>query len=293
MKAENDSLAQIVEQITGDSNSQYRLQPLGGGCINRALQLTLPDRIYFVKLAQTDRLEMFRGEAEGLQALAAADAIRVPGVIDAGTTAHHAYLVLEFIPLGRTAAPAQAGRQLAALHRTTRDRYGWERDNTIGATPQANTPCDSWAGFWRKQRLGYQLDLAARNGYRGRLQALGARLQENLAGLLDHAPVASLLHGDLWSGNLGYDRQNQPVIYDPAVYCGDREADLAMTELFGGFPDRFYRAYDEAWPLDSGYPTRKILYNLYHVLNHLNLFGGHYEQQAVAMTERLLAELNG
>lgn len=293
MKLEADSLPHILQRISGTPNTQYSTRPLGGGCINQALQLSLPGQDYFVKLAPSDCLEMFEGEAAGLKALAAAGAIRTPGVICTGSTPAHAYLVLEFIPLHHNAEPALAGRQLAMLHRTTRGQYGWERDNTIGATHQPNEPRDNWPEFWRDQRLGYQLALAARQGYQGRLQERGARLLEQLPRLLDHAPAASLLHGDLWSGNLGYDGHGQPVIYDPAVYYGDREADLAMTELFGGFSHRFYRAYNEIWPLDRGYQVRKILYNLYHVLNHLHLFGGHYEQQALVMIDRLLSESGG
>jgi len=293
MKAEHASLPHILQQITGTSTTEHRIHPLGGGCINQALKLSLPDRTYFIKFTQTDRLEMFKGEAAGLETLAATGAIRTPGVICTGSTATQAYLVLEYIALNSTGDPVLAGHQLAMLHRTTRHRYGWDRANTIGATPQPNEPCDSWIDFWREQRLGFQLALAAQQGYQGLLQERGARLQEQLPALLNHAPAASLLHGDLWSGNLGYDGNSQPVIYDPAVYFGDRETDLAMTELFGGFSSRFYRAYNETWPLDSGYQVRKILYNLYHILNHLNLFGGHYEQQALAMTDRLLAELGG
>jgi fructosamine-3-kinase len=170
-------------------------------------------------------------------------------------------------------------------------RFGWDRDNTIGSTPQLNEPSVDWVTFWRERRLGYQLELAARNGYRGRLKQRGERLLDGLGALLDHNPVPSLLHGDLWGGNLGYDEAGEPVIFDPACYFGDREADLAMTELFGGFGRRFWAAYQEAWPLSEGYPVRKHLYNLYHVINHLNLFGGGYLSQAESMIDRLLAEI--
>jgi fructosamine-3-kinase len=180
---------------------------------------------------------------------------------------------------------------LAALHRIEGNRFGWWRGNHIGATPQPNDPSPDWPDFWRQRRLGFQLDLAARQGHRGRLQGLGERLLERLPALLDHRPRPSLLHGDLWGGNLAYDPDGRPVVFDPAVYHGDREADLAMTELFGGFPSRFYAAYQAAWPLDPAYRVRKVLYNLYHVLNHLNLFGGGYLTQAEGMMQRLLAAL--
>jgi protein-ribulosamine 3-kinase len=177
------------------------------------------------------------------------------------------------------------------MHRATSGRFGWHRDNTIGATPQLNAWESDWIVFWQTYRLGYQLDLAARSGHGGQLQRRGGLLLERLPALFDHAPVPSLLHGDLWGGNFSGDAEGNPVIFDPACYYGDREADLAMTELFGGFSGRFYSAYRAAWPLDPGYDTRKTLYNLYHILNHLNLFGGGYGSQAERMIDRLLAEL--
>jgi fructosamine-3-kinase len=206
------------------------------------------------------------------------------------SAAGHAFLVLEFLPLGGRGDPAELGRGLAAMHRRTAPEPGWWRDNTIGSTPQPNESAGGWAAFWRERRLGFQLDLVRRNGY-GRLADRGERLRERVGALLEgHRPEASLLHGDLWSGNYGYTRDGAPVIFDPAVYYGDREADLAMTELFGGFPGAFYRAYREAWPLPPGYELRRDLYNLYHVLNHVNLFGGGYAGQAQRLVERLLAE---
>jgi fructosamine-3-kinase len=177
------------------------------------------------------------------------------------------------------------------MHRVTGRSFGWRRDNTIGSTPQPNTPGNDWIAFWREQRLGFQLRLAERNGLSSALQAKGERLLERLEAFFrGYAPAPSLLHGDLWGGNHGYTVSGEPVVFDPAVYYGDREADLAMTELFGGFGAGFYAAYKEVWPLDSGYAVRKQLYNLYHVLNHANLFGGGYASQAEAMMERLLAE---
>jgi fructosamine-3-kinase len=155
-----------------------------------------------------------------------------------------------------------------------------------------NTPSASWTEFFRERRLRYQLELAARNGYGGRLQELGAELLAHIEPLLaDHTPAPSLLHGDLWGGNAAVDSEGAPVIFDPAVYYGDREADLAMTRLFGGFSAAFYSAYESAWPLPKGARARVDLYNLYHVLNHVNLFGGGYEAQAESMMERLLGAL--
>ena len=178
------------------------------------------------------------------------------------------------------------------MHRVHAKHFGWKRNNTIGNTPQINTTTTDWVQFWREHRLGYQLKLARENSYTGKLQQLGERLMSDLNAFFnDTSPAASLLHGDLWSGNVSFDMSGQPVIYDPAVYFGDREADIAMTELFGMFPTAFYTAYQDDYPLDSGYNTRKKLYNLYHVLNHLNLFGGSYRHQAEQMMNELLVEI--
>jgi fructosamine-3-kinase len=161
---------------------------------------------------------------------------------------------------------------LAHAHRKPGPRFGWTRDNYIGLTPQKNDWCDDWAEFWRERRLRPQIDLARRNG-------LDVPLVDPRTFLDEHQPAPSLLHGDLWRGNAGFTKDG-PVVFDPAVYYGDREADLAMTELFGGFPREFYRAYNETFALDAGYEKRKHLYNLYHLLNHVNLFGGGYLGQA-------------
>lgn len=269
----------------------------GGGCINETWRLCgAAGRDYFVKLNRAELADMFAAEALGLEELAACGTVRVPAVVCHGVSAKRAYLVLEWLDLGGGGATAERklGEQLAALHRLRQPYFGWRRDNTIGSTPQPNAPDDDWIAFWSEKRLGFQLRLAAGRGYGGRLQQLGERLRENLAALFDgYRPQPSLLHGDLWSGNAAMDAAGRPVIFDPACYYGDRETDLAMTELFGGFGAAFQAAYREAWPLDAGYSKRKILYNLYHILNHLNLFGGGYARQAESMAEQLLAEIRG
>lgn len=284
----------IAEHISATTGRPFSIgtapRSVGGGCINTTVRLEDGEQHYFVKLNDRSLLGMFSAEAEGLAEIAASNSIRVPQPICRGISGDRAYLVLEYIAMGAGGDDDSAGRQLAAMHRTGWDRFGWRRDNTIGATPQPNPPTEDWIGFWRDQRLGFQLQLAARNGHRGRLQTRGEQLLLVFPALIDHQPCPSLIHGDLWGGNLGYDQTGQPVIYDPAVYYADREAELAMTELFGGFSRRFYAAYAEAWPLAPGYRVRKMLYNLYHILNHLNLFGGGYGGQAQDMIERLLAE---
>ena len=184
------------------------------------------------------------------------------------------------------------GRQLAAMHRVTADRYGWEIDNTIGDTPQPNTWMDDWLGFWQLQRLGHQLELAAKNGYGGELQTLGETLLVEMPKLFaGHVVQPSMLHGDLWGGNVAGLSDGTPVIFDPAFYYGDREADLAMTYVFGGFAPDFYASYQETFPLDPGFAVRKTFYNVYHIINHLNLFGGGYHGQAINMMQQVLAEI--
>lgn len=270
---------------------------VAGGSISRAVRIESGDRRWFVKLNDAGLTEMFTAEADGLSALAACPALRVPRVVGHGVSGGTAYLMLEFLPLQalRERAPgAAAGKALATLHRITGAQYGWHRANFIGTTPQDNAEHRTWPFFFARRRLRPQLERAKKNGYHGQLIASGERLSEQLAALfVDHQPQPSLLHGDLWSGNAATDEAGTLVLFDPAVYFGDREADLAMTELFGGFPDSFYAAYREAWPLDDGFEQRKTLYNLYHVLNHLNLFGRSYLHQAERMVLRLLAEIGG
>ena len=285
------TIAQAISEHTDRTFVPEPPRELAGGCINSAFHLSDGTTSWFVKTNTAARLDMFEAEAEGLDELAAAEAIRVPRALCTGTTAGLAYIVMQHLELGRGGQGWDtAGRQLAALHRRQAAAFGWKRDNTIGATPQHNDWQSDWVVFWRDRRLGFQLGLAATQGYGGRLQSLGEQLLDRFPALIDHAPVPSLLHGDLWGGNMAFTSAGEPVIYDPATYYGDREAELAMTELFGGFSPDFHAAYREAWPLDAGYRVRRELYKLYHVLNHLNLFGGGYASQAQGMMQRLLAE---
>ena len=286
------AISEHIGLSSGEPFNPETRRSIGGGCINVSMLLCDGGRTYFVKLNRSSLMEMFEAESRGLEAMASAAAIRVPQPLCLGTAGDQAYLVMEYIEMAGSPDPALAGRQLAAMHRTPADRFGWSRDNTIGSTPQPNDWRDDWTEFWRENRLGFQLRLAADNGHRGRLQNRGEKLLEQFPALIDHNPEPSLIHGDLWGGNIAGDRKGNPVIFDPAVYYADREAELAMTELFGGFGARFYDAYREAWPLHPGYATRKTLYNLYHILNHLNLFGGGYGGQALGMIDRLLAELS-
>lgn len=245
----------------------------------------------FLKVATVDAESRLTAEAEGLASLQASKAVRVPDVVAVGATAEDAYLAIEWLDLQSPSAALdqQFGRQLATLHRITGATHGWHRDNTIGLSPQVNTPSSSWRQFYTDCRLMFQFDLAVRNGYEREIGNLREQVLSALPELLGaHDPQPSLLHGDLWSGNYACS-DGQPVVYDPAVYFGDRETDLAMTRLFGGFSESFYQAYEESWPLPRDHTRRLPLYQFYHVLNHLNLFGRGYLQQAQTLVRRLLS----
>jgi fructosamine-3-kinase len=249
------------------------------------------DTRYFAKTNDARTAATFLAEADGLVALADAG-MRVPRPIAQGEADGSAFLVLEYLALGHGADSGfrELGRALARLHTHRGGEFGWHHDNFIGLTPQPNGRHASWTGFWQHERLAPQFALAARNGHRGELQLLGGRVIEAVPQLLaGHSPAPSLLHGDLWSGNAGFLGDGTPVVFDPAVYYGDAEADLAMTELFGGFPPSFYEGYREVRQIAAGYPVRRVLYNLYHVLNHLNLFGEGYRSQAERMMARVLS----
>lgn len=279
-------LCEAITEATGERFSDATLHNLSGGCINEACCLDNGRRRYFVKLNGAERLGMFEAEAGALRIIAATETIRVPQPICCGRAGGKAYLVLEYITMGGCGSGAAMGKQLAELHRTTATRFGWERDNTIGSTPQLNGWEEDWIVFYRERRLRYQFELALRNG--GAFSGW-ERLLERLPDYFgDYHPEPSLLHGDLWGGNASFDDEGHPVIFDPASYYGDRETDIAFTEMFGGFGGDFYVAYREAWPLHKGYAVRRELYNLYHLLNHFNLFGGDYQQSARQTLDGLL-----
>lgn len=284
-----DRIVRQIGEVTGEAFEASDRRSVGGGCINQGYRLGSGDRAYFVKLNSASGLSMFEAEALGLEQMWETHTIRVPKPICTGVSGSSAYIVLEWLDLGGggSQVAAQMGRQLARLHReSVGSKFGWDRDNTIGSTPQVNPWTDDWVEFWAVRRIGYQLDLARRKG--GSFP-LGDRLVEAIPDLLaGHDPQPSLVHGDLWGGNASATADGEPVIFDPATYYGDREVDVAMTELFGGFSGAFYQGYNEVWPLDAGYAERKTLYNLYHIINHFNLFGGGYASQANSMMRRLV-----
>ncbi|MEB3294678.1 MAG: fructosamine kinase family protein [Synechococcales bacterium] len=278
-----------LQQVTGQPFILRDRRSVGGGCINQGYQLRgADDRCYFVKLNRAEQVAMFEAEAIGLQQIAATQTMRVPQPILWGTVEQTGFLVLEWLDLGGSGSQRALGQRLAQLHQFRgATAFGWERDNTIGSTPQMNPWTSHWAEFWQRHRIGYQLRLGAQRG--GRFPKGDQLLEIIPAQLAEHHPVPSLVHGDLWEGNAAMTIAGEPVIFDPATYWGDREVDLAMTELFGGFSRDFYQGYQEILPILPGYSQRKLLYNLYHILNHFNLFGGSYEMQANRMIEQLLA----
>ena len=306
-----DKIAGHISETTGETFSLDNRHSVSGGCINQGYSISSSSRAYFAKINQASQIAMFEAEALSLQQMRATQTIRVPEPICWGSEGNSAYIVLEWLDLGSRGgerAWEEMGRKLAVMHKYTppnppllrggeeanstllRGVFGWDINNTIGSTVQINNWTVNWAEFWAERRIGYQLKLAR---HRGGHFPQGERLLEVVPELLaSHEPQPSLVHGDLWGGNAGVTSAGEPVIFDPATYFGDREVDIAMTELFGGFPAQFYRGYNQVWQLDAGYEQRKTLYNLYHILNHFNLFGGSYESQANQMINQILNEIH-
>ena len=304
-----DNIAARISEVTGEKFSIDSRRSVSGGCINQGYAISSSSsRTYFAKINEASQVAMFEAEALGLQQMRETQTIRVPKPICWGSEGNWAYIVLEWLDLrGRRGDQVweEMGRKLAQMHKYTppspplarggeesnsallRGCFGWDINNTIGSTVQINNWTANWAEFWAEHRIGYQLKLAKhRGGNFPQGESLLKVIPELLAG---YEPQPSLVHGDLWGGNAGVTSAGEPVIFDPATYLGDREVDIAMTELFGGFPAQFYRGYNQVWPLDSGYEKRKTFYNLYNILNHFNLFGGSYESQANQMINQILS----
>jgi protein-ribulosamine 3-kinase len=295
----NDRLRVAIQRAL-DSEGEAQWRHVGATGWGDAWSLALDGRRYFVKLASAERADMLEAEADGLQAIAHTRTVRVPGVIAAGRDDRDAYLVIEWLDMTGRTDNAALGVALAQMHRAPTPhgrrggRFGWHRDNRIGATAQSNAWSDDWCAFFGERRLAPQFALASANGFGGALQRNGERLLARLPSLLrDHDVVPSVVHGDLWSGNAATLADGTGVVFDPAVYVGDREVDIAMTELFGGFGATFAHAYADAWPLDARYPLRRGIYNLYHLLNHLNLFGASYLPRVERSVAQILAAGQG
>ena len=287
------SVSEAISQFTGNEFIIDKSSSLSGGSISRSQCIIGKDgRRFFCKENDLSFLTFFEVEATALKQIDDTDTIRVPKVIAFGKTVSESFLVLEFIEEGASSSKGQElmGKQLAAMHKIEQPYFGWVKDNCIGSTLQPNPKSENWPNFYRKYRLQHQLQLAAQ---RGRSFDKAEKLLLNLEYFFEsYNPQPSLLHGDLWGGNSSHDSSGNPFIFDPATYYGDREADIAFTYMFGGFSSSFYLGYEKEFPLDEGFKVRKALYNLYHELNHFNLFGGGYASSAQSSINQLVAELS-
>lgn len=275
------------------ADQTIEVEPVIGGDTSPTFILRGRRQKAFVKIAPSASSDMLFAEADGLEALAASNQVRVPGVLALGAfddqDGH--FLALEALDLQARsrASDHMLGEQLAGLHSNLGTQFGWRRDNYLGLAPQKNSVDESWLRFFLEQRLEPQIEVFLLaypgteeqhllNELKHRWHAIGT----------DHNPEPALLHGDLWTGNAASLPDETPVIFDPAIHFGDRECDLAMADLFGGFTDAFYSAYQETWPLPPGWQERRGIYQLYHLLNHANLFGGSYVSTVKKRIRRLL-----
>lgn len=280
----------ISHQLSDVLDRPFRIiekEPVEGGDINECYCIGDGNERFFVKMNDRDQLSLFETEAESLHILNEADCILVPRCIHLGTSKDKSFLILNYLltKVLDNESGFTLGQKLARLHAWgDQPEYGFDIDNYIGLTPQPNNWRRRWCRFFAEQRIAWQLQLCNEKGISfGNIDTITGKVIELL---MNHQPKPSLLHGDLWQGNAAV-TVNGPIIFDPASYWGDRECDIALTELFGGFPPTFYEGYQSVWPLDEGYESRKPLYNLYHILNHCNLFGGTY----IAQAERMIDEL--
>ncbi len=284
-----DSLGVLLRERTGKDWRITANEPVGGGCIHDARRVRTSEGTVFVKSSPDSDGALLESEARALQEIRDTGTVRVPEVLACGSQGGKTFLVLEWLELRPldTSSGKLLGERLAALHRTrVGETCGWEEDNFIGSTPQTNEPSGDWLRFFATRRIEPQLRLARENGYR--LPSAEPLLSGMETFFPEPPPPPSPLHGDLWGGNAAATETGEPVLFDPAFYRGDPETDLAFSRFFGGFPGSFYQAYEEKIPSRPGWKIRQTLYNLYHVVNHLNLFGSSYQGQA----SRMISELN-
>ena len=294
---DDQALIQVMlEAHTNASGLNFDINTCHGGDTHRSYRVAINGSAdehdcLFVKVNDLAKVNVLNSEFESLQRLNNIQMSAYPKALMFKTDQHNCYLVMTYhdlVPLNENSS-AQLGENLAEQHLQTAERFGWESDNYIGLSLQTNTKNKSWLDFYHQQRLAPQLMLAINNGLDSDLINQIQNIQESLESYFEgYEPVPSLLHGDLWSGNVSFERSlSKPILYDPAPYYGDREADIAMTRLFGSFPQSFYQAYQAVYPLHIDYEKRKPLYNLYHALNHFNLFGHGY----TSMIRSLLSKL--
>lgn len=289
----HDAIARHIAEGTGSAFAPGDCLPLGGAPTQRTCRLddAHGKQAWFIKWNDAGQRSRLEAEADGLEAIARSASFRTPLCLGVISTDTHAALILEYLdlqPLRTAADGTRFAEALATLHGVTGPRFGWHRDNFCGPTPQSNAESDNWALFFARQRLHPQFEFARLAGFGNELYRDGTRLMDRVAALyLDYRPQPSLLHGDLWHGNAAVLPDGEPVVFDPACHFGDHESDLAMAELFGGFPQSFYVRYRQLRPLNVDFELRKPLYSLYHILNHLNLFGRGYLREAMRLVARL------
>lgn len=282
-------VAMKISQAIDDDFECQSVERVSGGDINQAAVLSDQRNRFFIKWNQTNKIDMFAKEVLSLNTIASTSTIRVPQVITYGIEETSSFLVLEYLDLQCQGEQGNLAKSLALMHQQCAAEFGFSQDNYIGSTPQTNQWRSDWIEFYSQERLGTQKALLCSKGAATGLIEKLSRLQGEMSKFfVGYTPRPGLVHGDLWQGNYGFSQEGEPVVYDPACYYADFEVDLAMMELFSNPGSSFFEIYHEHNPIDSGYQTRKSLYNLYHVLNHANLFGGSYAMQAEGIIERLL-----
>lgn len=283
------TIEQAIQEKTGKPFSIKHRKPATGGDINLSYWLSNYKQNYFVKINKKEHINHFESEAYALEQIKSSKFIACPEVITSGTTLDKSFLVLNYIPFETPEANDwyQLGEQLAHMHKSVNHgQFGWQHDNYIGDTLQPNHWHSNWRTFFAEQRIAWQLQLLYEKSIKfGDIDHITQVCHD---ALLHHQVTPSLVHGDLWQGNLGF-CGHKPIVFDPACYYGDREVDIAMTELFGQLPDDFYLGYQEVYPISANYEQRKLVYNFYHILNHANLFGGVYIEQSKATLSRILS----
>jgi fructosamine-3-kinase len=265
--------------------------PVSGGCISSAaVVVTHSGKGIFLKWNDAHGAEFFEAEAEGLRVLSSADALRIPEVLGVNSPSNYPFIALELLSTGKITEEAEVrlGHLLAKQHQTLEKRFGFESDNFIGASKQVNSWSEDWGEFFVAQRLGVQIELAEEAGWlTSAVKRSFTNIERALIKFLNiHTPEASLVHGDLWSGNVFWSNTG-PAVIDPAVYYGDAEVDIAFTRMFGGFGSSFYKEYFSCRPPRKGIEQRVEIYNLYHLLNHANLFSGSYVSSSIRQIESL------
>ena len=283
----------IEEKLSQELATELRIlntTTISGGCINEGFRLETTSGPFFLKLNLADRFpKMFQAEAKGLELLNQHSNFTVPKPKVVGASGVQQYLVMEWIGSGSATSDFnnQFGQWLAELHRSTQPTFGLDHSNYIGSLPQSNNQYDSWPEFYWTERLQPQIRLATNSGLMTNAMTTGFdRFETHHTSLYPNEPPA-LLHGDLWSGNYGVAENGSPMMFDPAVYYGHREMDLAMMKLFGGFSQLIFDAYDEHLPLETGWEERIPIGQLYPLMVHVNLFGSSYGRQVEQILSRL------